>query len=556
MGRRAVEMLIGMMEGRSVPESVVMPVGFARRLSCGCVDPAHLYADRSDLTAIVRLNGDARERVAEADYEEEGWASIAEVARESAPQADVVVLRDLWARFVAELRGAETGRFLAIMDRELEMADAAGSDATDLLRLLTAVQRSTSRWTAALPYESRLKAGELWGCAQEVVASAIKRQIARGQVDFATRHSIVRVLNERLGSVYDLDEQMVIVSRHLSRLGIPACYIALYARPDEPTGEAHLILSFDGASRSPLPPGGLPFSAPDLVPRSVMRVDGGERDRLGLSRLVLALYYGREKIGFVVFDIKGKDDAFLCEILRWQLSGALKNAADIRAAKAAADEKAALLKELQHRVKNSMSLIAAISRIESAGAAHPETKGALAALEARITAVGDLYEVLYDSGGIESVDLFDYLTRVVDSAAASVGGESGRIEFDRSLERCPMDLKRAVNLGLIVNELITDSLKHAFPEGRAGRIRVVLAREGDGLMLEVGDDGVGYPPGFVPEEAEGFGLKMVFLLAKQLDGKLSFESAGGGIRVRLRFLSGTAASHGPTNDASRASARP
>jgi two-component sensor histidine kinase len=328
---------------------------------------------------------------------------------------------------------------------------------------------------------------------------------------------------------------MEIVSRYLFCLGIPGCYLSLYSRPEEPTGEARLILAFDGSSKQPLPEGGLPFPAPDLVPSSAIRIADRESERLGLSRLVLGLYYGKVKIGFVVFVIRSKEDASLCEILRWQLSGALKNAADIRAAKAAAAEKSALLKELQHRIKNNISLIASISRLESMAASQPETREALTALEARIVAVGNLYEVLFDSGGIESVDLANYLARVVDNAAASVGGGSGRIQIDSSFESCPMDLKRAVSLGLIVNELITDSLKHAFPDGRAGRIHVALAREEECLTLEVSDDGIGYPPGFVPEEAEGFGLQMVSLLARQLGSVLSFEPGRSGIRTTLRL---------------------
>lgn len=540
MGRCALEMILDLLDGRQAPQSVVMPVGFSRRLSCGCADSSsYLGLGHSCIAAFARLDDDGAEQEERPKYDDEGWSSVVAAARKSVPKVDEDSLRHLWARFVAEIHGAESGPFLTMLERELEKAEANRADATDLLRLLTAIQRSTSRWTAALPYGPRLKAGELWGRAQEVVASAIKRQTARLLVRFNTRHSILRLLNERLWSVNDLEEQMEIVSRHLARLGIPGCFISLYANPGDPTGEAHLVLAFDGSSRLPLPPGGLPFQAPALVPSSVLGAAGRSGDRGGLFRLVLALYYGEEKMGFVVFDIESKEDSSLCEILRWQLSGALKKAADLRAAKAAAEEKAALLKELQHRVKNSMNLIASLSRIESMEASLPETKAALAALESRISAVGELYDVLYDSGGIESVDLSDYLARVVDGAAASVGGAATRVEFDRNFESCRMDLKRAVSLGLIVNELITDSLKHAFPEGRAGRIRVDLMREGASLgsclVLEVSDDGIGYPPGFVAETAEGFGLKMVALLAKQLDGELSFKTGEGGIRATLRI---------------------
>jgi len=89
-------------------------------------------------------------------------------------------------------------------------------------------------------------------------------------------------------------------------------------------------------------------------------------------------------------------------------------------------------------------------------------------------------------------------------------------------------MKRAVPLGLIVNELITDSLKHAFPEGRDGTIVLALGRAGDSVVLSVSDDGIGLPPGFEPGSATGFGLNLVGILSSQLKAELEIGSGTGG----------------------------
>ncbi len=320
---------------------------------------------------------------------------------------------------------------------------------------------------------------------------------------------------------------MDLISAQLGRLGISGCYISLSDDPSRFAGGARLVLAHDDSGRIGLPAEGLPFPAPELVPRAFLR---GSRTR---SLLALALYFGQETLGFAVFEIERKEDALLCEVLRWQLSGALKGGAAIRAERAAAAEKAVLLKELQHRVKNSMGIISSIVGIEASEASLPETRRALASLESRIAAIGDLYEELFDSSGISSVDLSAYLRRVVESLVASIGGEGGRIALDLSLESRELDLKRAVSLGLIVNELVTDSLKHAFPGGRAGRIGLRLSLEEEALVLEIRDDGVGFPVGFDPGSSKGFGLRMVGLLAEQIGMKLEFLPGGPGARTRL-----------------------
>lgn len=200
-------------------------------------------------------------------------------------------------------------------------------------------------------------------------------------------------------------------------------------------------------------------------------------------------------------------------------------------------EMAMLLRELQHRVKNSMAIIASLVSIESGKVNSAQAKASLETLGARISALASLYDILYDSGGIGDIDLVDYIGRVVDSATQSMGADARGIAVEQDIAPISIDMKRAVSIGLIVNELVTDCLKHAFPGTKRGTITVRLAREADHLVLMISDDGIGFPPGFDPAASEGFGLKLVELLAAQLKANYSASTANGS-QFRLKFPAG------------------
>lgn len=198
-----------------------------------------------------------------------------------------------------------------------------------------------------------------------------------------------------------------------------------------------------------------------------------------------------------------------------------------------AKEKERLLREFQHRVKNSMAMISGIASIESHNSSSQETQAALRKIETRIGALASLYDLLYISGSIEEIELSDYLGRVVDSAATGHGADARGIAVELSAEGIRIDVKRAVSLGLMVNELVTNSLKYAFPDGRRGRIAVRLFLEGGKIALAVEDDGIGVEEARLAD-GSGFGLTLVRSLAAQLDASLSLRGDRG-LRVELRL---------------------
>ena len=191
----------------------------------------------------------------------------------------------------------------------------------------------------------------------------------------------------------------------------------------------------------------------------------------------------------------------------------------------AAEERRALFRELEHRVKNSLALIAGLITLEEDRAPDASSRKALQETRDRITSLAALYEQLHAGGDSLDVAAGEYLRRVVEGIASSYAPEGKGIIVGAEVEPIVLPASAAASLGIVVNELVTNALKHGFPGGRRGRVDVRLARRGDAAELRVEDDGVGLPEGFSLEKAEGLGTRIVWLLAEQLGGR---AEAGGG----------------------------
>lgn len=196
------------------------------------------------------------------------------------------------------------------------------------------------------------------------------------------------------------------------------------------------------------------------------------------------------------------------------------------------EEKVLLLKELNHRVKNSLATVVSLIRLEEELCPGPEGEAARSRLEGRVRSMGELYNQLVLSSSIAEVELSPYLRRLVENLAEGMGAAARGIRVEAEIEELRVDSKRALSLGLIVNELLTDSLKYGFPEGREGRAGVALRRAGERLILEIADDGVGLPPGFQPGKTTGLGLRLVQALVRELRGELCL-GPGPGASFRL-----------------------
>lgn len=213
------------------------------------------------------------------------------------------------------------------------------------------------------------------------------------------------------------------------------------------------------------------------------------------------------------------------------------------------EEKEILLREVHHRVKNNLSIISSLLNLQSSMIKTPEQ--ALAAFQnsrERIQAMSLVHEELYKSMDYSRVNMEEYVGKLVAQLALAYGEDRG-ITLTRRIENVELDVSTSIPCGLILNELITNAYKYAFPEGREGTIHVDLRIGPDGFAeMRVSDDGIGMPDGIHLETSDTLGLTLVRLLVDQLRGTLS-KTAGEGTAFSIRFparedsVSGTGGDH-------------
>jgi PAS domain S-box-containing protein len=190
-----------------------------------------------------------------------------------------------------------------------------------------------------------------------------------------------------------------------------------------------------------------------------------------------------------------------------------------------------LLQELTHRIKNSLQIIVSMVSLEAHNQKSGEGKAALERVSHRIAALGRLYSMLGEANSVEAVDATSYLEALCRDLIESVQKEYGTsiaLKTDIESESLPVD--RAVPLGLIVNELVTNAVKYAFSGETRGTVAVTLKRIPGALRLTVSDDGKGADP---QRADSGLGGRLVDTFARQLGGKVERESGLHGTTVRL-----------------------
>jgi len=193
------------------------------------------------------------------------------------------------------------------------------------------------------------------------------------------------------------------------------------------------------------------------------------------------------------------------------------------------EDKGVLMRELQHRAKNSLNLISSLIELSLPESPSPEARSTLEELNGRVRSVAELYTLLHDTGSFERVALDDYLTRI----AMPLLGLSPQVELRAELGRMDIPAGLAAPIGLIVTELVTNALKYAFPDSAGGTIRLALRSTARGAVLEFEDDGVGLPTGFTLSSGSGLGLKLVSALSRQIGGSFSISGGGGGTKCRI-----------------------
>lgn len=194
--------------------------------------------------------------------------------------------------------------------------------------------------------------------------------------------------------------------------------------------------------------------------------------------------------------------------------------------KAALREKETLLGEIHHRVKNNLQIVQSMLHLQAAKFEDEAWRDAVRDCENRIKSMALIHQTLYQSDDFSRVDFAGFLNALALTLINSYRIDPGRISVSVEADQVLLPITAAVPCGQIANELVSNALKHAFPEGRCGKVAIALSRsEQRGVVLTITDDGVGIPEGITMRSPGGLGLRLVNLLTDQLRGTLSMRRA-------------------------------
>lgn len=261
----------------------------------------------------------------------------------------------------------------------------------------------------------------------------------------------------------------------------------------------------------------------------------------GLDHMDVALRTGEAQVFEFQLPAGGRDLFYEVRMMASEKEGELLCVVfDVTQRHAEAEKKETLIKEIHHRVKNNLQVIASLLYLQSTRLADPGVVHMFEESSNRIKSISLIHEKLYKDrlhlhNGRGGVDFGDYVRDLTGALFASYGVDQRSIRLVLDVNNVFLSLDSAVPCGLIINELVSNSLKHAFPGGRPGEVRVTLFGEDDGrITMIVGDNGAGLPPDTDLEKSASLGLRLVKMLAQQLGAEVQVNR-GRGTEYRFKF---------------------
>lgn len=197
-------------------------------------------------------------------------------------------------------------------------------------------------------------------------------------------------------------------------------------------------------------------------------------------------------------------------------------------------EKEVLIQEVHHRVKNNLAVIASLLRMQASRSEDASVATALQESQHRVESMALIHEQLYTNGNLGEVDLAEHASLLAASLFHAYGVDPARISWRVAVDPLPLGVDQAIPAGLILNELISNAIKHAFPDNRSGSVLIEGSRGGGRIDLAVEDDGIGVPPGVESARAGSLGMQIIQILAKQLKGTFAVN-CGTPARFKISF---------------------
>jgi len=198
-------------------------------------------------------------------------------------------------------------------------------------------------------------------------------------------------------------------------------------------------------------------------------------------------------------------------------------------------EKEVLLAEIHHRVKNNLAVITGLLELQVYNTSSEEAIDVLTNSQMRVNSIALIHEKLYQNKNLSEICFEQYLKDLTDAILASMGSSQTDIDISMNIDPVSLTVNQAIPCGLILNEIITNAFKHAYPEKEKGNITINLNRRGDDIYLYVVDDGIGIPDEIDLEDPKSLGIKLIHTLSTQLNAEAEFSNQNPGTKFALQF---------------------
>ena len=399
------------------------------------------------------------------------------------------------------------------------------------------------------PKDLQLNNGTYFG---EKVVIAFARDITRRKQIERTQQALYSIANA-VNTTKDLQELFDEIRKQLSAvIDTTNFFVAFY---DEKTGALSLPYEKDEEDEFDSFPSGksmtaytIQYGKPLLATEEFMNQlsEEGKIDDIGtMSKIWLGvpLKFEDKIIGLVVVqsyddpDLYNETDLEILSFVSDEIALAIehKKAEDqiINSLK----EKEILLMEVHHRVKNNMQIISSLLKLQAGYVKDKQALELFKNSQNRVKSMSLIHEKIYRSKDLASVDFEDYVKSLSYNLFSTYGINTNKVKLELKVAKHSIDMNKAIPCGLIVNELLSNSLKHAFPKGRSGKIVVGLSiNKNDEFELTVEDNGIGMQKEIDLDKLDSLGLQLIDALTSQLKGKISFDS-NNGMKTKLIFPS-------------------
>jgi len=315
LGKRAVETLIALLVGESVPDRVIVPTRLIVRQSCGCLSPAATQAAVGQVTEVHESL-----ETALSTQREDILFNMVQAVAPSPTNTVTGWAEQLLDAFSAELSGGAESTFLFALDNVLRQVISEGNDVTSWHGALSALRRHVL--PCLFDNKTLLRSENLWQQARVLIGETAQRVQINQRLQENRQIQMLREISQALITAFDLAGLADVVIRHLPRLGIPRCYLSLYEGWGAPTEKSKLILAYDEHGRVELENDDRVFPSRQLVPDGLL---AREKSHRRYTMVLEPLYLRDDPLGFVLFEV-GPRNGQIYEALRSHLSSALKGA--------------------------------------------------------------------------------------------------------------------------------------------------------------------------------------------------------------------------------------